>query len=328
MGQIERIDISDSSLKKNYFDIASGSNGDFYLAGLDYNGGGIYAGNINSTNSTFKVLFDSEDIFLFSAKILKFESNSDDILLAGGYFKNCQCGVLLRENKKTSNWDKIFFDDLDNPFTSSIFSISVNNTNPDGTGFNRVFLACGNGIIYYSDDTAHTFKKADINADNEIIMKIAFVDNLTGYAIAGSDMNLTNKIYKTTDGGLKWTLLKDFSNKYIAIHYIFVRQDTVLISGSELTHGMMMLSFDAGETFEPVKYNSNHIFPTSLISIVSMNNKTFAVDENGVMYISEGTLRNWSLFSGIASLGKFTSAKVISGKIISAGYYGKVFRTK
>ena len=330
IGQVERIDISDTSVKNNYFGMAVNSEGDYFLAGVDYDGGGIYSNNINSSNSNFNILFDSKDIFVFSVNILNFtsETNSDDILLAGGYFKNCQCGVLLRQNKRTGEWDKVFFDDIDNPFTANIFSIATNSPNSDGTEFSRVFLACANSIIYYSDDTARTFKKSNIKADNDVIRKITFVNKSTGFALAGKDMNLMSKIFKTVDGGQNWALFKDFTTEYIAINDSWINQDTILIAGSKLTDGMIMLSTDAGETFDFIKYNNKPVFPASIISIVQQGKRIYAVDENGVIYASDETLRNWTVYSNSSPLGKFTNAKSISGKIIFSGYSGKVFRTK
>jgi len=328
--QAVRIDISDTNITKNLYDIAIDADGNFFLAAFDYNGGGIYKSNINSSDAPYDMLLQADDLFLFSTAILNFntERTEDDIWLAAGYFKNCQCGVLLKKDSKSAVWNEVFFDELDNPFTANIFSIATNTNKEDGTSFNRVFLACANGIIYYSDDTAKTFLKAKINADNYVIKKIAFVDNQTGYAIAGKDRYLSDKLYKTSDSGSTWTLIKDFSTDLISVNDISASNDTIVLCGSKLSKGMMMFSIDAGENFQFIKYQNKDTFPIPFIFVTLKEESRFAVDENGVVYKNEGNLKEWTLYSANSSLGKFTGAKVINGNLIFYGYNGKVYYIK
>jgi hypothetical protein len=320
-------DVSDSSIKKNYFGIELSIGHTFFVPAWGYGGCGIYQSSSLQPDSHYNAIYENKDIFLFSLKILDFNENTsdDDMILAGGYFSRCQCGVLLRRDNANGQWQEMFFDDIDNPFVSNIFSIATN-AGEVGNDFTRVFLGCANGVIYYSEDDAISLIKANINAGNNVIKNIAFVDNRNGYAIAGKELDNVNQLFVTTDSGGSWRLLKDFAGDYIAINNISVSGDTVLLFGSQLTKGIILISQDAGAAFEYIKFENSTKFPRSLISGGLIENRVLAVDEEGNIYASGSNIFECHKLANGSKTAKFTDACFRDGLILISGYKGKIFK--
>ncbi|GEM_PF-2974625 len=321
------VDISDTNVKKNYCAVELNSQGVLYVSAYDYDGGGVYKSSLLKSNNHFETIYDNKEVFLFSLKILDFNSSttSDDIILAGGYLSKCLCGVLLRRDNVSGQWREIYFDDIDNPFVSNIFSISTN-TNNRRNSFSRIFLGCTNGIIYYSDDNAISFKKANITAGNSLIKKISFVNKSTGYAIIGKDRFLINQLYKTSDSGRTWKKVIDFSNDYIAINDISVSGDTVLLVGSQLTKGILLFSINAGKTFVNIKYMNSIEYPRALISGSLSDKSIYAVDEAGAVFKNETDIYiSQKVAEGIKSE-KFMNAYFNKKIILIYGFDGKIYK--
>jgi len=321
------VDISDTSIKKNFFDIELNTQQTFFVSAWNYNGGAVYKSSSIQPESTYDVLYESKDNYLFSIKILDYDDArvDDDIILAGGYFSKCLCGVLLRHDNKSGQWQEIYFDDIDNPFVSNIFSISTN-TVPGKIDFTRVFLACAEGVIYYSDKYAKSFKKADIQAGKNVVKEIAFANNKNGYAIVGPEQNLINQLFVTADSGISWQLLKDFSNEYISFNDIKIAGDTILLFGSKLTKGMILVSLDAGNTFEYAYIDNDKYFPHALVSSVRDGNNIYAIDENGTIFTNTTNYFDWDIVLESQSGEHFVDACLRNNLFLFCGYEGKIYK--
>ncbi len=324
----EKIDISDTSIAKNYRGIAVNSASSLFLAGWDYDGGGIYEYDFQKNNEQYFRLFESKDIHFFTIKNLNYTTGviDYDILLAGGFYKKCLCGVLLKRDNQSGQWSQIYFDDAENPFAGNIFDITINSVNKYGKKFARIFIACANGAIFYSEDNASTFQKAKINAGNGVIRKLVFTDKFLGYAIAGDEQFYLNKLYKTEDGGLNWDLVQDFTKDNILINNLLNLGDTLLLCGSQFSKGVILLSKDAGTTFEFVKYNNGYLFPKALVSLNSDDNNIYAVDENGVVYRSKREALNFERLTAQSQIGVFYESAGNSNFLFYCGNKGKVIK--
>jgi hypothetical protein len=360
----DRINTSDTSVKKNFMDIDTYTDTNqwdhkWILTGWDYSGGGIYEFNqdyLNFGNKNLTRLYEDKNKYLYSLKVLRKagESADEKVILCGGYYSKCLCAALLRKTTQNDYWEEILFDETTYPFISNIYCIETNVPNSqDMSDYSRVFLGCSNGSIFYSDNKGLTFKKSIIYADNESIKRIQFYNENTGLALSGNNDFENTKLYKTTDGGIYWYLLRDFQNENIVLYDLHITthinswrdiKNITLLSGSRYKQGIVKASIDYGETFvdkEIILYNSDSTqLPSPIVSVSvfpeSLNSEEnfIAMDDSGIIGYSQGEYSSPLYFPynsyenfGIGKMSKVINhPKAKPSPMIGIGYNGLIYQ--
>lgn len=166
-------------------------------------------------------------------------------------------GIILRSNK-----DKLIFQKLNSPSSSTLFDIFQLN---DGT-----FFTCSwEGMIYKTTDDGITFTKTRLS--NSYLKHLFFINDFLGL-VGGSDGNL----FRTTDSGETWNKV-DIETKATINDIIFVNQKTGYIVTSD---GELFISENSGSDWIKVKSGTN----ISLNKILVLNNGTIIlVGNNGTI---------------------------------------------
>jgi photosystem II stability/assembly factor-like uncharacterized protein len=179
---------------------------------------------------------DSLPYQLFSINTLDGES-----VYAAGSSLIRECGLLLISTDKGQNWIPDFFDGNLRPFCYGFYDIEILN--------NQTFLMCGyfgtivkttNGGINW--DTMHT------GVNNEVFTLLNFVDENIGYTTSfkGFDYENVRKIYKTTDGGNNWFVIKE-PDSLLRIGTIkFFNADVGYLVGKYNTSAIVLKTVDGG----------------------------------------------------------------------------------
>jgi len=286
----EKIDYSNAEINLDFYGLAnytymkSGDSRKGFLAvGWEYGLSKIYfMDNKLDTQNKPLELFSSQDKMLNVIYTTSELKNNNEIVLAGGYFSKCLCGVLLRKADNQTPFTEIFFDDYNYPFVSNLFCITGNKVDNNNPQEYRIFLGCSEGRIFFSQDFGETFTLANTDVANVVFKVIKFFDNRFGYALAGEIQNKLNLLYKTTDNGDTWKLAYDFSSMNVLFNdFDFASESSIWLFGSIGSEGVVY-SFAENQQIEELQF-----FPKPLIGGIANSEKDYfrAVDISGRLYM-------------------------------------------
>ncbi len=158
-------------------------------------------------------------------------------------------GAILRTFNGGDTWDKLEF--LTSKHVEDIFFLN-----------SRIGFVVGqDGLFAQTQDAGETWDIHTIRPQDPVqLSAVCFTSPLTGYA-GGRTQDLNGVIFKTTDGGITWTVT-DTPTSFLDIDFkriVFPTPDT----GYALTRGMCMKTVDAGDTWQitdPVLVESGSMF--------------------------------------------------------------------
>lgn len=187
---------------------------------------------------------------------------------------------------------------------------------------NVAWLAGGSGVVYRTVDGGKTFQPRFLNTGEDINC-IKAIDSLTCFL----GLSNTLKIYKTTNGGLNWTI--KYSSFFGAINSIhFFSSDTAIAVGDPYQNKWTILrTTNAGEVWTPI---SNLIDSSGNIgwanSVTWFQNIGLIGTKNNFIFKTTDRGNNWQKINILDSLTYsivlFNNTFAISGHAV-----GKIYRS-
>lgn len=329
----EKVDYSSDGINLDFYGIADYTfrgmaepRKGFLVAGWEYGLSKIYFINnqLSSQNNPLE-LFSSQDRMVNVVSTIPVQDGTNEILLAGGFYSKCLCGVLLKKTDNQTQFTEIIFDDTDNPFVSNIFCITDNIVDNNNSNELRIFLGCSEGKIFFSEDFGETFKLSNVDSDNLVFKVIKFVDNRKGYALAGENQNKLNMLFKTEDYGNSWTLVYDFTSMNVLFNDLYCKSESsVWLFGSSGSDGVVY-SITDNQQIVVLQY-----FPKPLIGGIANALKAYyrAVDINGRLYVLDefGKLKNSTSEYSDSDRMNFTFANEKENSMLVCGNDGRILK--
>ncbi len=214
-----------------------------------------------------------DDYFLFGVS-----SISKDVAYVAGYDPTCGCALLMQSFDGGDNWNNI-------NFSSSLGLYAVKQLGVD------TIVACGfNGLIIKTVNAGKFWKAADTGNDTLVYRYLNFPNAMTGYAAGGFIPSLADKIYKSTDGGLSWSLLKDFDQTRSIGGLKFLDDRTGFYAGSD-GQDAIYKTVDGGNSWKRVYEGTD----SSVFIAIDFhdNNTGYAVNQNGRIVKSTDGGESW-----------------------------------
>ncbi len=224
---------------------------------------------------------DSLPYQIFSINTL----DGERIYAAGSSLIN-ECGLLLLSTDQGQNWIPDFFDGKSRPFSYGFYTIELLNS--------QTYLMSGYyGIIVKTTNGGVKWDTVNTGVNNEVFTIMDFVDENIGYAASGAgyDFENINKIYKTTDGGNSWFVIKDRDSLLRIGTLKFVNADIGYIFGKYNTKAVALKTVDGGQNWS-TNYNGRVDFMLLAADIVNENIIIAAGEKGYVIKTTDGG-ENW-----------------------------------
>jgi len=203
------------------------------------------------------------------------------IYAAGSSLIN-ECGLLLLSTDQGKNWIPDLFDGKDRPYSYGFYTIELLNSQTYlMSGLNGIIVKTTNGGVKW--DTVHT------GVNNEVFTIMDFVDENIGYAASGaeSDYENINKIYKTTDGGNNWFVIKERDSLLRIGTIEFVNADVGYLFGKLNSRAVVLKTVDGGQNWL-TNYNGRDNYMLAAADIVNENFILTAGEKNYVIRTTDG----------------------------------------
>lgn len=232
-----------------------------------------------------------------------------------GYDAGCNCGLVKTTQDGGNNWKSITF--------------------AESFGFYKVQMLDGNhgyvcgydGKILYTTDGWRSHDSGKVGNGSAVFRFMHFPNADTGYAAAGSDFSFINVLYKTTDGGRSWSILKDFQSRFSIANVYFITGSTGYLVGNyggdpSAPVDVIMKTTDGGATWTK-KYTSN----SSQVLVTSIGFKGsvgYATTSNGGMLKSVDNGETWTAERSPVRDYISQVSVVDSGLAYTAGFNGEI----
>lgn len=208
--------------------------------------------------------------------------------------------------------------------------ITFTSSNPDFEEVNTIIVQdllqmldgnrgfCAGALNSETDNTFMILKTDDGGSswtgtpfiENEFIESMYFVDDLTGY------VGIAQKVYKTTDGGLTWTIALEpgFGGSFIVINFI---SETI---GFACAPGRVYKTIDSGLTWDLASIGEGN--STQNISSIKFISEEigFISTLNGKVLRTLDSGENWETIFNEGINDKLTSISIVNDKIVIGGY--------
>jgi photosystem II stability/assembly factor-like uncharacterized protein len=164
-----------------------------------------------------------------------------------GYRADCNCGLLLQTTDGGANWSEQLFDSTLPVYSFGFYRVVF--TTP-ATGY----LSGYNSALLKTTDGGSSWKRGAVESANEVFRLLEFATPATGYAVSGDDGDFSTlyKIYRTTDAGESWQLIKNFEKKVFIGGLAFRDAQTGFLAGNGEGGGMISKTTDGGQTWRRV----------------------------------------------------------------------------
>ncbi|MBI5324828.1 MAG: T9SS type A sorting domain-containing protein [Ignavibacteriae bacterium] len=225
---------------------------------------------------------DSLPYQIFSINTL----DGEMIYAAGSSLLN-ECGLLLHSTDGGKNWIPDYFDGKNRPFSYGFYNIELLNS--------ETFLMCGyNGMIVKTSNSGFKWDTVHTGVNKEVFRILIFADENIGYAASGAgyDFENINKVYKTTDGGNNWFVIKERDSLLRIGTIKFVNPDVGYIFGKLDNKAIILKTTDSGLTWA-TNYIGRTDYLLTSADIVNENIILAAGEKNYVIKTTDGGL-NWN----------------------------------
>ncbi len=184
-------------------------------------------------------------------------------------------------------------------------------------------LACGwNGRIYKSTNSGGSWNAQSTGTGN-VFRWMKMVNSTIGYAVAGSNFNNPNMLYKTTNGGQNWSYTYYFSGAVIGGIYFF-DEDTGVAVGNNGTEAIYKTT-NGGTSWTPVfTGSSGSVFQ----GVHFHNGRGWAVGDAGRIVRSDNYGDSWQLDAVVAPAVTLLSVFDTGDVVYATGASGKIFKNE
>ncbi|MCP4589234.1 MAG: hypothetical protein GY842_00680 [bacterium] len=186
--------------------------------------------------------------------------------------------MILRTTDSGSSWAPTFFVDS--------YGLYVVDFPTSEIGYACGFL----GAIYKTIDTGASWSR--LTTGTSVTFRVMhFVDESTGHAVGGTDYNLPDRVYRTTNGGGNWSLVHDFGGSAVVGGIYFFDSDIGIIVGNNGNEAVLK-SHDGGSTWQ-VKHTGaiSHF----LKELHCQGDSCWAVGSSGRILRSTDVGETWTL---------------------------------
>lgn len=154
-------------------------------------------------------------------------------------------------------------------------------------------------------------------ATAEHILNLQFLNDSIGFMTIGPYTGS----YKTSDGGLTWTLLPTAGNQCYNQGLYFFDENNGFIGGSGCFQGEIISQLSAG-TWNTNVLNSIAFNPANIITAITFLNSNFglASSRSGYIYRTTDGGSNWDSVRASVDLNPITSIAIINDTLAYAGY--------
>ena len=168
-----------------------------------------------------------------------------DKIYVVGYDALEGCGLLYKSFDTGTSWNRMTFNGSPNPYSFGYYTYEpVDET--------TAFMSGYQGSIIKTTNAGNTWIATNTNS-TDVFRVLNFADETTGYAAGGEgfSFNLINAIYKTTDGGNNWSVIRPRAGDISIGNIRFVSPDTGFVFGYFNGAASILKTTDGGTSFTP-----------------------------------------------------------------------------
>lgn len=234
-----------------------------------------------------------------------------------GYDNNCSCGLIKTTIDGGKNWKSITF-----PESFGFYNVSM----LDG---NHGYVCGYNGRILYTTDGWRSHDSGATGSNSAVFRFMHFPNIDTGYAAAGQDFSFISALYRTTDGGRTWNLMKDYKNTFSIAGIYFINGKTGFLVGNKsgepaAAQDVIMKTTDGGQTWVK-KYSSGS--SQILVTSVSFSGNTgYATTSAGGILKSMDMGETWKAETSPVKVYLSQVTTVDSANAFAAGFNGQIIK--
>lgn len=232
-----------------------------------------------------------------------------------GYDGACNCGLVKTTQDGGNNWKSINFSE-----SFGFYKVQM----LDG---NHGYVCGYDGKILFTTDGWRSHDSGKVGNGGAVFRFMHFANADTGYAAAGADFSFINVLYRTTDGGRTWNVLKDFQKRFSIANVRFITGQTGYLVGNYGSDpgapvDVIMKTTDGGQTWTK-KYTSNN----SAVLVTSIDFKGpvgYAATSNGGLLKSMDNGETWKAERSPVRDYISQVSMVDSGLAYTAGFNGEI----
>ncbi|TAL70852.1 MAG: T9SS type A sorting domain-containing protein [Bacteroidetes bacterium] len=210
-----------------------------------------------------------------------------------GYNATTNCGLLFKSTDAGISWNSILFNGSPNPSSFGYYTYEpINNTTALMSGYQ--------GSIVKTTDAGETWAATNTNT-SDVFRVLNFANETIGYAAGGEgfSFNLINAIYKTTDGGNNWFVIRPRSNDISIGNIQFISPDTGFVFGYYNGSASILKTTDGGNSFSPIYTGGSNLGFQSGDFLNS--NLGIGVGDNGLILLTKDGGKTWTEEKGITT---------------------------
>ena len=179
------------------------------------------------------------------------------------------------------------------------------------------------GHILISSDQGKTWNQSKVPT-RVLLTALTFVDEKTGWAVGHNETLL-----KSEDAGQSWQIVRQDFERDPFLHIWFENKDHGLVAGA---YGVMLETFDGGETWEEVFLNDEDDFHLNQIGgsgngTIYIASERDNLNERGVSYRSMDSGKTWERMLMPYSGSYFGVLPIDETSVIFFGLRGQIFRS-
>jgi photosystem II stability/assembly factor-like uncharacterized protein len=249
---------------------------------------------------------DMSNSYMFSTCFL----DSMNGFLAG-YDFGCSCGYIRKTNNGGASWT-----DTKVPETFGFYNVIMKDANNGwASGYSGKILLTKDGWATHD---------SGITGTGSVVFRELFEANEdTLYAGGGPDFQTQNLVYRSTDGGKNWKLIKDFSGKFSIAGMYFANGKTGFLVGNDGTDAILKTT-DGGATWISKFSGSNS---SDLVYAIHFRGSTgYAVSAFGKIYKTTDQGEHWTSETSPTANGLYSLYMVNDFTGYAAGVNGTIIK--